>query len=186
MVARAAGNPPCNFPRGEPLNPFRILSPAHLSACASSRARNIPPSTAPLTGCGCWQDVLPNDSEQYALVGRRSAGTVCFVELCLRTEEIPPAPVVTGGMVRRILGKRGRRWAAAVKFLATAVFPRRPSSLFGSHRKARTIPPKPLGEAKPLSRQCAHQRGGISILSLVFPTSCRRDMLPNDGVRNLS
>ena len=32
-----------------------------------------------------------------------------FVEICLRTEEIPPVPIVTGGMVCRIQGKKGEK-----------------------------------------------------------------------------
>ncbi len=38
-------------------------------------------------------------------------------------EGIPPVPIVTGGMVFRIQGKRGRRWAAVVRLPATADFP---------------------------------------------------------------
>lgn len=79
-----------------------------------------------------------------------------FVEICLWTEGIPLDAGASGGMVPRAQGSKGKRWAAAVKFPVTAVFPRRPSSPPWSHTEVRTIPPKPLGKVESPTRQCAH------------------------------
>ena len=87
------------------------------------------------------EPIFHNDSDNQLFNGRDEvdepidSSKTCFVEICLWTEEIPPVPIVTGGMVRRILEIKGRRWAAVMKLLVTAIFPRRPSSPLGLIRR---------------------------------------------------
>ena len=145
------------------------------------RRRKQLPATKPCTpdGCGCWLKVIPNDSVRnlsWQAVGLRAPSVLwnfVFERRRFRQFLSSLAEWCAAYWVK------GRRWAAAVKFPATTVPTRRPSSPLWSHSEVRTIQPKPLGEAEFPTRQCAHQRGGISILSLVFPTSGRRDVLPN-------
>jgi len=58
-------------------------------------------------------------------------------------EEIPPVPVVTGGMVRRIQGKRGKKMGGGRETSDNgSYFPAAHLLPPWSHTEVRTIPPR--------------------------------------------
>ena len=77
----------------------------------------------------CWRRTMTLTITMTILLLKfRKYASDCLRKFCLWTEEIPPVPIVTGGMVHRIRGQKGekegrRRWVLVSRHF----FSRRPS-----------------------------------------------------------